>query len=658
MRKILMIVALFLCLGQAQSFAGIPAVGAQVFIEPGQSDEEVDGWFRTLHENGMTVCRIRLFEEYLHNGGRWDFSLFDRAFSAAERHGVKIFLTLFPADPDRSIGGFKFPFTQTHKADIATYLRKVVTHYRSHPALLGWVLLNEPGTEGVIPDTPYTQARFKAWKAGQPAWKGSGYERLMDFEREAFLVDYTSEFLGWIAAEIRRYDPGHELHVNNHQIFDNIAEYDFPAWRSFLTSLGASAHPSWHFGYFDRERYAVAMAANCNIVRSGAGPLPYWITELQGGNNTYSAFQAFCPTADEIRQWMWIGVSSGIDGLIFWSLNPRAVGGEAGEWGLVNFQNGPSDRLDAAREVIETMRGSAAFFSCLKPADPDITLLYLRESLWAERKVQLGDLNDPRYEGRHEGGVMKSVLGFYEMLLENGIDAQIAEFGEFDWVRESYKGQTLVLANQVCLPSRSWEALRSFVRKGGKLIVEGLTGWYDEDMRCRFQTGFPLEDVFGGCLRESKCTPGDFTMEIGGRSLPAHLWKSFIHPAGGEAIARENEGISALRNRFGAGEVLWIPSCIGLGARRAADYGALASLLLPELATLPEIRLSEACPGILVQHFRVGEKPAALVINKSVAPQTVVFTKGPATLVHATKKAELKAGSLQLCPEECAIVGW
>lgn len=661
MKKFLILTLLLSCLGQTCRFASakdIPVIGAQVFIEPGQSDSEVDGWFRTLRDNGMEVCRIRLFEEYLHKGGKWDFSLFDRAFSAADRYGIKIFLTLFPADPDRSIGGFKFPFTKAHKTDIARYIREVVTHYRSHPALLGWVLLNEPGTEGVVPNTPYSQACFKAWKAGHPARKDNGYAHLMDFDREAFLVDHTSDFLGWIAAEIRRYDPVHELHVNNHQIFHNIAEYDFPAWRKFLTSLGASAHPSWHFGYFPRERYAVAMSANCNIVSSGAGPLPFWITELQGGNNTYSAFQAFCPSADEITQWMWIGICSGIDGLIFWSLNPRAVGGEAGEWGLVDFQNGPSDRLEAARTVIASMHGNAAFFSDVQPEAPGITLLYLRESLWAERKVQLGDLNDARYEGRHAGGVIKSVLGIYEMLLENGIDAHIAEFGEMDWTKDDYRGRTLVLAGQVCLPSHSWEALRNFVRKGGKLIVEGLTGWYDDDMRCRFQTGFPLEDVFGGCLAECKCTPGDFTLQLGTNTLPAHLWKSFIHPTGGEILAREAEGVTALRHPYGQGEVFWLPSCVSLGARRAGDYRALAATLLPELAELPDIRLAEACPGVLMQRFRSGGKAAALIVNKSGSPQTLRFTRQPAVLVHATKKAELKAGSLQLCPEECAIVCW
>ena len=31
--------------------------------------------------------------------------------------------------------------------------------------------------------------------------------------------------------------------------------------------------------------------------------MPFWVTELQGGNNTYSGYKAFCPTKEEITQW-------------------------------------------------------------------------------------------------------------------------------------------------------------------------------------------------------------------------------------------------------------------------------------------------------------------------------------------------------------------
>jgi len=116
-------------------------------------------------------------------------------------------------------------------------------------------------------------------------------------------------FLNWIADEIAKYDTGHDIHVNNHHIFENIAEYDFPSWRKFLTSLGASVHPSLHFVYFNRPQYAMALSANCNIIRSGAGHLPFYITKLQRGNNTCSGMNPFCPTDKEITQWLWVGVA-------------------------------------------------------------------------------------------------------------------------------------------------------------------------------------------------------------------------------------------------------------------------------------------------------------------------------------------------------------
>lgn len=630
------------CLSAA---AGIPSVGAQVFIEPGQSSSQVDGWFSLMQEQGMKVCRIRMFEEYMHSGGTWDFSIFDRAFDAAARHGVKIFATLFPADPDRSIGGFKFPFTEQHKRDIADYIQHLVCHYKEHEALLGWVLLNEPGTDGILPDTPYSRSEFDSWLAAHPATDSGGYPKLMDFNSESFLVDHTSDFLGWIAAEIRKYDSSHKLHVNNHQIFDNIAEYNFPAWREFLTSLGASAHPSWHFGYFSRDRYPLALAANCSIVRSGAGPLPYWITELQGGNNTYSAFRAFCPTADEIRQWMLIGIASGIDGLLFWTLNPRAVGGEAGEWGLIDFAGGASDRLSAAGEIISLMEGNPAVFEGITPVNPDVTLLYLRESLWAERKVQLGDLDDTMYEGRHKGGVIKSVLAFYEMLLQNGIGAEISEARELDWNRDDYTGHTIILAGQICLPSMLTPLLRNFVSRGGKLIVEGLSGWYDENMRCTFQTGFDLEDVFGGNLLESKCTPGDFEISVEGTRVKVHLWEGFFE--------KENR---SLRNSYGKGQVLWIPSCIGLGARRSGDYSALESLILPELASAPSVRRARS--GITVLNFNSASKTGSLVINKSGRKARVRLANRPQGIVYSAKGARLRGRILRIPHDDSVILSF
>ena len=42
-----------------------PVIGAQVFIEPGQTPEQIEPWFKVLADNHFSVCRIRMFEAYM-----------------------------------------------------------------------------------------------------------------------------------------------------------------------------------------------------------------------------------------------------------------------------------------------------------------------------------------------------------------------------------------------------------------------------------------------------------------------------------------------------------------------------------------------------------------------------------------------------------------
>lgn len=88
-----------------------PQIGAQVFIEPGQTDKQIDGFFRILAQHGFETARIRMFGAHmLRPDGSWDFTLYDKAFDAAGKHGVKLFATLFPpTDELGDVGGFKFP---------------------------------------------------------------------------------------------------------------------------------------------------------------------------------------------------------------------------------------------------------------------------------------------------------------------------------------------------------------------------------------------------------------------------------------------------------------------------------------------------------------------------------------------------------------------
>ena len=643
-----------------------PFVGAQVFIEPGQTPEEIDTWFRLLRDSHFTVCRIRMFESYMNRGdGSWDFSLFDSAFRSAEKYGIRIFATLFPYTEKTDIGGFKFPRDETHLQSIAFFIKQLTTHFSQFKSLYGWVLINEPGVGGKIPSTEFTRNMYNEWKKSHPQkeFTDKGFPILVDLTDQAFLVDYNTWYLNWLAGEIRKYDTTHELHVNNHAIFQNCAEYNFPAWRKFLTSLGGSAHAAWHFGYFTRQQYAVAMSANSEIIRSGAGNLPWFMTELQGGNNTYSGGTPMCPTKEEIAQWLWIITFTEGKGSIFWSLNSRSSGIEAGEWALLDFQNNPSDRMKEAGKVAETINNNRKLFENSRISESGINILYVRQSLWAEAKMATGSTQN--YEARKVGGVMKSVLSYFEALSEMGVNANIKEFEEFDFGKQDYKGSTIILAHQISIPDSYEPILESFVRKGGKLIVEGLTGFFNENLQNTMKTGFQFEHLFGGNVSEFKLIENLFNVQWGSYTIPAHLWRGAIKVGSGEIMATYEGGPIAVRNRVGSGEVLWIPSLIGLGSRLTGDYTSLVRFLNTEagqsLKNVP-VRFKTAQKNMLMKTMFSGSSLITVVINKNIKTGNVVFdfgSKSPvARLLYSDKQGKISGNKLQIAPEGTMVIEW
>lgn len=639
----------------------MPYIGAQVFIEPGQTHENIEGWFDTLAQAGMQVCRIRLHESHVNKGGKWDFSLYDFAFDCAQKNGIKVFVTLFPNDSKRSVGGEKFPESRKHFKEIGEYIDKAVGHYKDHPALYAWVVQNEPGVGGVLPDNEFTDLARAQWKKSNGKSEDDGFVK-NSYDDEKFLLEYETWYLEWMADRIRKQDKVHDLHLNNHQIFCNVAEYDFVAWRSFLSSLGASAHPSWHYGYFTRDQYPMAMAANCNVIRSGAGELPYWVTELQAGNNLYSGTVPLCPTADEITQWLWTCVGNGAEGIIFWSLNPRSATGEPGEWALLTLDHKPSDRFEAAGEVVSVLKDNEEIFSSSDKFDTPVTVLYNRESLWAEKKMQHAGVRQD--EGRSVGAVMKEALGLYQACTENGIIPSMSEIREFDWDREDYAGHMLIVANQVAVPDDYVRKMERFVSLGGKLIVTGLTGFWGSDNVCLACTDFLYKDLLGGSFKEVTYVADDLDIVMTDPSiiLPSHMWISSLRLSTATPAAFAGDEVVCARNSYGKGEVLWIPSLVGLGKRRNADMN-LAALLQTELAELElPVRFAYPAENLLMNTLEYADGLVTIIINKGdspvLMPLTIDVDHSREILFASHGGCVLNGNIANLHPEETLVIKW
>lgn len=626
MRKLLTLLIILSCAIKVNAQeTEIPMIGAQVFIEPGQSDVQIDTYFRRLSENGMKVARIRLFGAHVFNDGKEDFSLYDKAFDAAERHGIKLFVTLFPVtDELNDVGGFKFPRSKAHLTEIEDYIKKTVIHFKDHPALYAWVLQNEPGTGGTsVHRNDLSDPVRREWEKDNPKEKRNGYLK-EDFREMKFLRHYTAWYLDRIAQTVKRYDKEHYLHINPHALLTNLPEYDFRKYEDFLTSLGVSMHLSWHFGDFKRDQYPTGVSIMSDIIRERSGKNPFWITELQGGNVTASGYVPLCPTAEETRKYLWTGIAAGCEGVIFWTLNARKGVMEAGEWALLDYQDNPSDRMTAAKAVIKETEAYRHLMKDASPASGPVTILYNDESLLIQRRNS-ESLRDNENEARKSGAVIRSIITSYEALCAFGPSPSLYSMDYFDWNPKTHPA--VILPNIIAIPQKYHHALDSYVFNGGKVLVTGLSGFYDESMQCMMMGEQPFAECFGGLLSEVKVSGKEFTINCP-EEIPAHLWRGIVKPSeGAEILGKYGQDVCATRNRYGKGEVVWIPSLIHLGAY-GKDNKALVRLygkVFDKELSEADTRFSRPQSGVLLRTCTTPEGSFSVLINLTDRKKTLTI---------------------------------
>ena len=419
-------------------------------------------------------------------------------------------------------------------------------------------------------------------------------------------------------------------------------------------------HLSWHFGYFTRAQYPLGISLMADIIRSGAGKNPFWITEMQGGNVTASGREVLCPTAREITQWLWTGIAAGAEGVIFWTLNQRASALEAGEWGMLDFQGRPSDRLTAASEVARTAKAHKSFFREARPVRSGITLLYNTESLRTQQK-NAAVSDDGRYEGRKASATMKSLAGAYEAIAAWGVVPEVCEMDAYDW--SDPQGKTIVLTNLVALPSGAWERLDDFVRKGGRMIATGLTGFYDQNMHCILMDDFPLRRCFGAQISEYKAVAPYFTIacDTPDTTLTAHLWKGILRPDRAQAIAMHGDDVVGTRHRYGKGEAVWLPSLIELGGWHGDNKGVAdfyGTYCRGQIDRAP-LHFSRPADGVLMRLMESPSQRLAVLVNKRPHAVEIGLSRPlPASARRLCGEASPEGVSVRLGAEECAVFLW
>jgi len=638
----------FSMIADAQS----PEIGAQVWLEPGQTKQHIDQLFKIMDDDEMRVARVFVMWNFIDKGPQnWDFSLYDDAFEAAEKYNIKMVATLTPAYVPFYKGGQPvthndvIPSSMEQLELAREYIQRVVNRYKDRTSLIAWMQMNEPG--GRQSNSILAIEKFHSWLRNKykliddlnqawtqnyktfneigynPEWMGYGWlNPRMYYDWADFQSDYLTWYLKWVGDEVRKYDNKTDLHLNPHGLIDNISQYNFKEWNQVVNSLGASIHPSWHFGLLDRSQYTLGVNYVCDLVRGANDSAPFWVTELQGGNNIYSGGQPYFTTTDDIDQWLFSSIFSGAKKVIFWCLNYRSQGNEAGEWGMLDFDGGKSDNLLQSREVSQFLKKNDVFFKNAKPVTQNVYLIYSRKTMMQQKRTE----RDPGSVGRNKNAHIESVLGYYKAFNNLGISVELKEINSIDW--ENLKIQSLaVLPHITMLEQENISKIKTFVNNGNTLLISGLSALFDENEKAVQINDTQWEDMLGGKMKQIKHV-GFPKTEIkldGLEELPAYRWVGELNSDEAIPVGHKSGSVTAISNSYGGGEVVWIPSTIGLGAWHF-DSNPLSNFIANRfdkfLITAP-IRFSHLYENTGLRTMKNGEEYYSTIYNRGEAKNVV-----------------------------------
>lgn len=479
----------------------LPQIGAQFFVNPQDSYEDLVKHFDLMQTHGISLVRLFILWEHIEpTQGIWNFTEYDRLYDLAAQRGMGILATLTCEDPPNWYERKPFYHHYSNlndpvlKATAKKYIHALVNRYADHPAHYCWILMNEP--EVYVNYESSTLNCFHQWLGNKyktvPVLNQNWYTHFDHFsdvkvypndQKEywqcfsafinwhEFLKDNLIAQLDWIKETIRELDLSSPLHVNPKGFFGNLAPVGQDYWKegTLCDILGASIHPAWKFRWFERKDHGIAYSFCVDIIRSAAQGKPFWVTELQGGPTLMTGIQPYTPTPNEITAWLWDGIGAGASAIVYWMWHPRTFGQEAGEWGIVSVDHKVSKRLLHSAKVHETLHKNASLFEQAKPLQPKVAIYY-------NHATEILALIEGSCDYRTPEAPIQALVGLYKALTLEGVAVDfISEDQILQGVHLNY--EMLYFPYSYAIDSSVQKQLVDYVSKGGHIWADAPFGW-------------------------------------------------------------------------------------------------------------------------------------------------------------------------------------
>lgn len=626
--------------------------GAQYYRAPTPHPDQWAFDMENMAKHGFNT--VKLWACWRSNNPRegvYDFSDLDRLMDLAAQNGLKViinqifdtapawFLKKYPeslmitndgqplypmATACRQMGGTPGPCLH-HKPGIQTrkaFIRECVSRYKDHPALLCWDMWNEP-------------------------------EHTCAIKRETLLENLTcyceesiQEFKGWLEKKYGSIQELNRVWGRNYASFEEVEVprlaqtfKDMVDWRLFMTDTITAecrmriaavkeldkAHPAMvhtvTIPFFPQATCGsddYALAKECDIFGNSVGsePLSAAITlsaapdkmvinsEIHAvGGSTYA--RPKLNTLEDMKRHLFLPLSLGIKGFVFWQYRPERLGLESPAWGLTDLEGNSTPWLEAAVQINNALQANAGVI--LNAARPNAKVAVLNS-----QRAQLFDFCVDQRSMMY----IKSVKGAHAMLRAGGYAVDVV--GDCQ-ISEEYLSRYQVIYDPFPYYKdvRSCRILQNWVAAGGTLIAESCFGGYSDDdgLHTMAQPGFGFDQVFEA--KEDRVTTASsfqnaydkewatenadsnlLDLDFSGKIYKGYYFYQTMDPKGAKVLASFRDGSpAAVCGQYGKGKALWIGSLMAYAyeaagqkenARLCAQLISDYSSVRPEMDTLEE----------------------------------------------------------------------
>jgi beta-galactosidase len=635
-------------------------IGAEIFLDPGYTRAEIQTHFHRMKETGLTVARMFIIWDHIEREpGRWNFDLYDQAYEAAAANGMAVLTTLCPEDPPGWAGETPFYHhkqtlnTPELRARAAEYLRRVVSRYQDHPAQGPWSLANEPaGLGGQF-------SPFGAWlrqKYGSVAQVNARWFRpIKSFENVSvpsvgggwidypaavdwkwFRIQQQSDQLAWVRDQVRLYDKKHPTHANPSALAYNMPAMGADLWsqKEVFDFAGTTLHASWQFDHYQTRDIDLGMAFSTDLLRSGSGGAPWWVTELQAGLSLGG--RQYNPSGEELTRWLWDSVGAGAKGVVFWCWHPRRFGREGGEWGLVNADAFPTPRSEAASRFAQALAGPAACLHHAEPLPARAAILYNRQALILG-SIDSGDR------------VMLSLLGCHRALCERQVPVDF--INEAELCRGGARRYPILyLPYSYAMDDATVMAVRKYVEEGGTVWADGPVAWKTDCGQVRPDFLGGLSDVFGVKVEDILPVEAPFALTPRDKRAGDEM-RLPLALRGAEVLARDARGRPvATRHRHGQGAAIYFGTALTLGYHRHPEAQAGEWIAAPARQPALEMDVVAAVEAqrVFFRPMHCPDGHVAILANPGPECRVRVAFRGPVQEIEdllSTRKFKTTANS-------------